>query len=150
MRHLEPREPQAYLRIASAQLALRQFEDAAVSLIQCVLLDPRRAEAWQSLIEIYSQLNHEPVPAVQVTDGHERLQEDNGMVQQHLLYAYRDFIKTARFSGLPDMVRDMRDAAVNSHHFNPSLLDEALYGKAEHPTPPSPAFHIFGKKLLEK
>jgi tetratricopeptide (TPR) repeat protein len=150
MRHLEPREPQAYLRIASAQLALRQFEDAAVSLIQCVLLDPQRTEAWQSLTEIYSQINREPVPAVQVTDGHERLQEDNRMVQLHLLYAYRDFIKTARFSKLPEMLRDMRDDAVNSHHFNPGLLDDALYGKAERPKPPSPAFHVFGKKLLEK
>ena len=85
MRHLDPREPEAYARINSAQLALGQFEDAAVSLIQCVLLDPNRTDAWQSLIEIYSQINHETVPAVQVKDGHPRLREDNKMVQQYLL-----------------------------------------------------------------
>ena len=149
MRHLEPLEAEAYARIASTQLALGRFEDAAVSLLQCVILAPQRTAEWQSLTQIYAQTNHEPIPAVDMTEGRLRLREDNKMVQQHLLRAYTEFLKIARSSERPAMLSQMRDLAVNSHQLSPSLLDGATSEKVTRPVPPSPAFHTYGKKLFE-
>jgi tetratricopeptide (TPR) repeat protein len=148
MRHLDPEDPTSYFQIASAELALGRTEDATVSFIQCVILDPQRNTAWRSLIKIYSQTNREPIPAVEVTDGRARLREDNKLVRQHLLSAYRDFLKVARSSERPGMLREVRDAALNSYHFNPTLFDDALEGRVERPVPPSPVFHTYGKPLF--
>ena len=135
MRHLEPTEPEAYTRIASAQLARGQLEDAAVSLLQCIVIAPQRNDAWQSLIQIYRQLNRESVPAVEVIEGSPRLREDNKLVRQHLIRAYSELIQIARSSERPDMLRNMRDLADHQE-----LLGDAPDVKVDRPVPPSPAF----------
>jgi hypothetical protein len=135
MRHLEPTEPEAYTRIASAQLAGGQFEDAAVALLQCIVIAPQRDDAWQSLAQIYSQLNRESVPAVEVIENRPRLREDNKLVRQHLARAYRELISIARSSERPDMLRNMRELADRQE-----LLDDAPDVKVDRPVPPSPAF----------
>ena len=150
MRHLDPQDSEAYARIASTELDLGRTEDAAVSLLQCVLLAPQRTGEWQGLMQIYSQLNHGPIPAVDMTGGSPRLREDNKLVQQHLLRAYEGLLRIARSSERPAMSSEMRDAAVNTYHLNPTLLDGALSEQVTRPVPPSPAFHIFGKKLAEE
>ena len=72
------------------------------------------------------------------------------MVQQHLLRAYQEFLKIAHSSQRPEMLGEARNAAVNVYHFDPKLLDDALSEKVARPVPPSPVFHIYGKKFLEE
>jgi len=149
-RHLNPNDPMVYVSIASAQGALGQVEDAAVSLLQCVILDPRRRDAWQSLLAIDSQINHEPIPAIEETDGRFQVREDNVMVRKQLLYAYAGLMKIGQSSNSPDMWRDANNVAVNHYSFDSKQLDDVLRGIGEPPLPPGPIFHTYGKKLAEE
>jgi tetratricopeptide (TPR) repeat protein len=149
-RHLDPSDPAVYVSIASAQDALGQVEDAAVSLLQCVILDPQRLDAWQSLMAIDSQINHEPIPAIEQTNGRLQIREDNTLVRKQLLYAYAGLMKTAQSSNRPDMWRNAHDVAVNHYHFDSRQLDDALGEIGAPPSPPLPIFHTYGKKLAEE
>ena len=149
-RHLDPSDPMVYFSIASAQAALGQVEDAAVSLLQCVILDPQRLDAWQSLMDIDSQINHEPIPAIEPADGRLRIREDNKLVRRQLLYAYAEFMKTAQTSNNPDLWRNAHDVAVNHYNFDSRQLDEVMRDIGATPSPPVPIFHTYGKKLAEE
>jgi tetratricopeptide (TPR) repeat protein len=149
-RHLNPNDPVAYFSIASAQDALGQFEDAAVSLLQCVILDPQRLDAWQSLMAIDSQINHEPIPAIVETEGRFQIREDNMLVRKQLLYASAGLMKTAQSSNSPDMWRKAHDVAVNRYNFDSRQLDEVLRDIGATASPPVPIFHTYGKKLAEE
>jgi tetratricopeptide (TPR) repeat protein len=149
-RHLNPSDPMVYFSIASAQDALGQAEDAAVSLLQCVILDPQRRDAWQSLMAIDSQINHEPIPALQETDGRLQIREDNMLVRKQLLYAYAGLMNTAQSSNSSDMWRNAHDVAVNHYKFDSMQLDAVLLEIGASPSPPVPIFHTFGKKLSEE
>lgn len=147
MRHLDPRNPGAYAQIASTHLALGQLEDAAIAFMQTVVLDPQRQDAWNWLAQIYSQMNKEPVPAVEVTNGRPKLREDNKLVQRHLLAAYAGFMNVARSSDRPDMLREARDMATNQYRFDSSAIEAAVSGNAARPVPAAPVFHKYGEKL---
>jgi tetratricopeptide (TPR) repeat protein len=147
MRQLDPNNPAAYAQMAAAQRALGQVEDAVISLTQCVIVDPQRGDAWQSLAEIYSQINRDGVPAVQVSDGRPYMLEENKLVRQYLLYAYQGFMRIARASTRSEMFREAHDTAVNRYHFDPKALDEAANEEVPRPMPPGPVFHIYGRKL---
>jgi tetratricopeptide (TPR) repeat protein len=150
MRHLDPREPMSYIQAASTQIATGNVDGAAVSLLQCLIANPQHAQAWQSLIDIYSQINREPIPAIELTNGQPKLREDNQMVQKHLLEAYRGSLQTAQSARRPLMLNEVRNAAVNTHHLDPKLLDNALDENGALPVPPAPVFHTYGKKLSEE
>lgn len=149
-RHLDPGERTIYPQITSTQLALGRVDDAVVSLMQSLIVDPARPDAWQTLTEIYSQINQEPIPAVQTIDGRSQLRQDNRLVQRHLFRAYSEFMTIARAAVLPQLLGKARDMAVNFYHLDPKLLDAALDQKSTRPAPPDPVFHTFGKKLAEE
>ena len=149
-RHLDPSDPMVYSSIASAQGALGQVEDAAVSLLQCVILDPQRFDAWQSLMDIDSQLNHEPIPAIEQANGTMHIREDNMLVRRQLLYAYAGLMKSAQSSNNADLWRNARDVAVNHYNFDSRQLDDVIRDIGATPSPPVPIFHTFGKKLAEE
>ena len=150
MRHLGPMDPSAYMRIATAQLALGQVEEAAVSLLQCLIADPQRQDPWPWLDEIYSEINREAIPAVQIVEGRPQLREDNKLVQRHLFSAYAGFLKIVQLAEQPEVLRQVRDVATNRYHFDSKALDDALNEKGARPMPPSPVFHTYGKKLVEE
>lgn len=150
MRHLDPREPMAYIQIASTQLALGKVDDAVAALLQCLIVDPQHAEAWQSLINVYSQINREPIPAVQLTNGHAELRYDNKLVQQHLSSAYREFLQMAQAAGRRQLLSEARDRAVSLHHLDTKVLDDAIRENVPRPVPPKPTFHTYGKRLAEE
>jgi protein O-mannosyl-transferase len=150
MRHLDPKEPMSYIQAASTQIGQGRAEDAVTSVLQCLIVDPQHAEAWQVLAGLYSQINREPIPAVQAIDGRPQLNLDNKMVQQHLVSSYREFLQMARAAGRPQLASDARAVAINTYHLDPQSLDSALKESIPRPVPPSPVFHTYGKKLAEE
>jgi tetratricopeptide (TPR) repeat protein len=149
MRHLGPRESQAYVSLGYNQFALGRAEDAVISFMQCVILSPERIDAWESLFEIYSEINREPIPAVEVTGGRHRLRQDNKLVQRHLVAAYKSLMKIAQASGQTDLLEEVRKSAVDVHGLSPAILDEALNERVVEPAPPSPVFHKLGQKFFD-
>ena len=150
MRYLNPGAAEPYAHIGTIQFQMGHAEDAATSLTQCVILDPQRQDAWQLLIQIYSQINHEPTPAVEVVGGLPQVREDNKTVQQHLLDAYAGFIRIARASQNANLLHDARNEALNHYHFDSKVIDDALHEEVARPVPPAPVFHTYGKKLVDE
>jgi len=150
MRHLNPSEPMAYTQIASAQATMGRSDDAVVSLMQGLIVDSQQEEAWQTLMDLYSKINREPIPAVEMVNERPHLREDNKLVRRHLLLAYQGFLKIAQSSGDRVLVQRTRETAANSHHLDPKLLDDALHEGMERPLPPRPVFHTYGKRISEE
>jgi tetratricopeptide (TPR) repeat protein len=150
MRYLDPGAAEPYAHIGTIQFQMGHAEDAATSLTQCVILDPQRQDAWQLLVQIYSQINHEPTPAVEEIGGLPQVREDNKTVQQHLRDAYAGFIRIARASRNENLLNDARNEALNHYHFDSKVIDDALHAKVERPVPPAPVFHTYGKKLVDE
>jgi tetratricopeptide (TPR) repeat protein len=150
MRHLNPGAAEPYAHIGTIQFQTGDLEDAATSLTQCVILDPQRQDAWRLLIQIYSQINHEPTPAVELVGGLPQVRESNKTVQEHLLGAYAGFIRIARASQTEDLLRDALNEAINHYHFDSKVIDGALHEDVVRPVPPTPVFHIYGKKLADE
>jgi tetratricopeptide (TPR) repeat protein len=150
MRHLAPKEPMAYTQIASTQAAMGRSDDAIVALMQGLIVDPQQEEAWQTLMDLYSKINREPTPAIEMVNGRPQLREDNKLVQRHLLLAYQGFLKIAQSSGDHPLVKKTRETATNSQHLDPKLLDGALREGIERPSPPGPVFHTYGKRISDE
>jgi tetratricopeptide (TPR) repeat protein len=109
MRHLSPTNPDAYLSIASVHITAGRNEEAAIALLQALLLDSNRQEALRLLVELYRQIDKEgcavlfapsrPVP---------QLNADCPLVRHHICIAYANLSQIflqARQTGLANQTR---------------------------------------------
>jgi len=99
MRHLAPGNADAYLSIASVQVARNQLDDAAVTLLQTLLLDNNRQEALRLLAEIYRQIDREGCAIIQnqpgnpLAQGPPRVNANCAIVQRHICSAYYGLVQ---------------------------------------------------------
>lgn len=125
MRHLAFANPDAYLSIASVQLSLGRLEEAAISLIQTLLLDNSRQESLRLLADLYRQIDREGC-AVVLAQGQPRLNVDCRIVARHMCEAYRGlvdvFVKAKQYG----LARDTRNTAVQQYKCDPKPFDELL------------------------
>ena len=113
MRHLAPTNPDAYLSIASVYLATNHAEEAAVSLLQALLLDGSRAQALRLLADIYRQIDKEGC-AVIMNQGEPRLNLDCTIVRNHICSAYYGLIQVFLETKDREMHRKAVDAEQNA------------------------------------
>ncbi len=94
MRHLAPTNPDAYLSLASVYIAAGKTEQAAISLLQTLLLDSNRQEALRLLVDLYRQIDHEGCSVV-FTQGQQqpKLNADCALVRNHICTAYYGLIE---------------------------------------------------------
>src|SRR5206468_12679106 len=112
-RHLEPSDSEVYVKIALTCATRGQLDDAATALIQCVMLDGTRSDAWTMLADVYSRMNTDGVPAlVPAPGGKVQLNLACRVVRENFCTAYRDFVRIFRRAKKEDMAKAARDAAV--------------------------------------
>ncbi|MGD1019669.1 MAG: DUF1736 domain-containing protein [Verrucomicrobiia bacterium] len=124
MCHLAPTNPDSYLSIASVYLATGHAEEAAVSLLQALLLDGSRTQALRLLAEIYRQIDREGC-AVVTNQGEPRLNQDCAIVRNHICSAYYGLIQLFLESKDPDLRQKAIEAeqnAVRSYHCPPDAF----------------------------
>lgn len=122
-RQLDPSDPDAYAKLATIQLAMRRPDDAAVSLIQTILLDPGRPEVWNTLVQIYAQMGDRGRATI-VYDGKAyKLNLSHPVVREQMVSAYRDFIRGFRRARRPQMAEEARKVAIQRYDFPRSLFD---------------------------
>ncbi len=92
MRHLAPVNPDSYLGLASVYLGLRDYEKAAIPLLQAFLLDNSRSETLQSLVDVYRRVDREGC-AIEFSHGEPKLDYDCQIVRNNLCAAYAGLIQ---------------------------------------------------------
>ncbi|MGD0652299.1 MAG: DUF1736 domain-containing protein [Verrucomicrobiia bacterium] len=92
MRHLAPTNPDAYLSIASVYVVDGKTEDAAISLLQALLLDGNRQEALRLLLDLYRQIDREGC-AVAPNQPQLKLNADCPLVHNHICSAYSGLVQ---------------------------------------------------------
>ena len=125
MRHLAPTNPDAYLSIASVYLSNGHPEEAAISLLQALLLDSNRAEALRLLVDIYRQIDHEGCSVI-MTQGQPRLNSDCAMVHNHICTAYYGLVQVFLETKLFDLAKQTRQTALQNYHCPPEQFPERL------------------------
>ncbi len=127
MRHLAPTNPDAYMSIASVFIAGGRAEDAAIALLQTLLLDSNRQEALRLLTEIYRQIDRDNCAVtVDPNTSAPKLNADCPLVHNHICVAYAGLVQVfAETKQLP-LARQTRDNAIKSYGCGRELFEKAL------------------------
>ncbi|WP_428937262.1 tetratricopeptide repeat protein [Fontivita pretiosa] len=134
-RQLDPADIDPYLKIATVQLAQQRYDDAAVTLVQCILLDSARQEVWQTLIQLYGMAGERGLGTIVQENGQFKLNVSHPMVREHLCNAYREFVRVFRQAKRWQMAEDARKVAVDRYQFPRSLFDPLFEEKVLPVTP---------------
>jgi hypothetical protein len=122
---LAPTNPDAYLNIASIYLSGGHAEEAAVFLVQALLIDSGREEALRALADIYRQIDPNGC-AVIMSEGKPRLNADCAIVHNHLCSGSyglaKLFVETKQF----DLARQMEQTAVRNYHCPTELFQQLM------------------------
>lgn len=127
-RQLDPFDVQVYFRIALLQTEQGKLDDAAVTLVQCILLDGNKPEFWQALANIYESFGDAGRNSIVVENGRPKLNPTNPQlkVYEHLQLAYRDLIRIMRRVRRHSLAESFRNTAVNVYGMPAPLMDEVL------------------------
>lgn len=125
MRHLAPTNPDSYLSLASVLLNVGRLEDAAVCLVQTLLLDNNRQEAMRLLAEIYRQLDREGC-AVVYNQGQPRLNVECTIVRKHLCAAYYGLAEVLQQAHQPTIARQIKQSALANYGCARAAFDQLL------------------------
>lgn len=92
MRQLAPANADAYLGLATVYLGMRQFEQAAIPLLQARVLDESRSEALTQLVEVYRQIDREGC-SIEFSHAQPQLNLNCAMVRDHICRAYAGLVQ---------------------------------------------------------
>lgn len=128
-RHLVPASTDAYLNLASLYLSANHPEEAAVTLVEVLLIDGNRREAFSALMDIYRQIDHEGC-AVMTSAGQPRLNADCAIVHNHLCSAaiglIQIFVEAKQF----DVAAQMQHSALQTYHCSPEPFRNLIPNKS--------------------
>jgi tetratricopeptide (TPR) repeat protein len=145
MRHLSPANPDAYISLASVYIAKGQAEDAAISLLQTLLLDSNRQEAMRLLIEIYRQIDRSGCAiAYAPSQPQPKLNADCPIVRQHICSAYKGLVEVFLKAKQYEMAKQTKKSALETYKcsfpdIGPLLPDTPNPAGAATNTPPATA-----------
>ena len=124
MQHLSPTNPDGYLSIASVYITTGKNEDAAVTLLEALLLDSNRQEALRLLVEIYRQIDKDGC-AVIFSPSHPvpQLNADCALVKSHICRAYAGLSQIFTQAKQPALAASTRDNAIKNYKCPPELFD---------------------------
>jgi tetratricopeptide (TPR) repeat protein len=128
-RHLAPGSTDAYLNIASLYLSANHPEEAAITLMEALLLDSNRKEALSALTDIYRQLDREGCAVVEPA-GKPRLNADCAIVHNHLCSATLGLIQIFVEAKQFDVAAQMQKSALQSYRCPPEPFRNLIPNKS--------------------
>lgn len=128
MRHLSPANPDACISLASVAIAQNKLDEAAVFLLETLLLDNSRQEALRTLINVYRQIDREgnalvSPPGAQVQP---RLNAESTLVRKHLCAAYLDLVQVFIGAKQYELAQTTRLNALKTCNCPPGPFDQAI------------------------
>jgi tetratricopeptide (TPR) repeat protein len=127
MRHLTPANPDAYLSIASAHLSANRLEEAAVSLIQTLLIDNNRQEAMRLIVEIYRQIDKNNCAVLNTPTG-PALNSDCAIVRSNMCAAFAGLSKVFLDNRQKQIATSTAQTAISTHKCPPEPFLQFLPG----------------------
>jgi tetratricopeptide (TPR) repeat protein len=128
MRHLSPTNPDAYISLATVAIAQGKLEDAAILLLQTLLLDNNRQESLRTLINVYRQIDREG-NALVVGPGSQsqpRLNADSTLVRSHLCAAYAGLVQTLIEAKQYELAQNTRQSAIKAYNCPPAPFEKLI------------------------
>ena len=86
MQQLNPMEPMGYALLGELYFRQEDLVNAAISLVETLIMDQNNQSAWTNLGVIYGKINPQPNAVLNV-GGKPLLDQNNPMVQQHIQMA---------------------------------------------------------------
>ncbi|MCX7887235.1 MAG: DUF1736 domain-containing protein [Verrucomicrobiae bacterium] len=128
MRHLSPANPDAYVSLASVAIAENKLEEAAVCLLQALLLDNTRKDALRTIVSIYSRIDREGTAVIFGSDPHSqpRLNPNNTLVKNHICAACLGLVETFIASKQYELAQSTRLGAINVYQCPPAAFDRLI------------------------
>ena len=127
MRHLAPTNPDAYLSLASVFIHAGRAEEAAIVLLQTLLLDSNRQQALNLLTEIYRQIDRDNCAVtVDPSTSAPRLNADCPLVRKHICLAYAGLTQVFAETKQLALARQTRDNAIKSYACDRELFEKIL------------------------
>ena len=122
--HLTPANPDSYQNIASAYVAAGRNEEAAVALLETLLLDSSRQELLRYLVGIYRQIDRDGC-AVTADHSVAQLNTNCALVKTHICRAYAGLSQNFLEAKQPAMANQTRDNAVNTYKCAAAMFDQS-------------------------
>ena len=127
MRHLAPTNPDAYLSLASVYIAAGKTEEAAISLLQALLLDSNRQEALRLLVDLYRQVDREGCSVVFAAGQTQpKLNADCALVRNHICTAYYGLIEVFLNAKQWALAQQTKDNALKNYSCPPEPFEKLL------------------------
>jgi len=127
MRHLAPTNPDAYMSLASVYIAAGKTDNAAVSLLQTLLIDSNRTDALRGLIDLYRQIDHEGCSVVNTPGQPQpKLNADCALVHSHICAACYGLVEVFINARQWGLARQTRNTALKNYSCPPELFDKLL------------------------
>lgn len=114
MQRITPGEPNAYFGAGLANAGLGRTSEAAICLLQALLLDNNNQEFWRNLFEFYA-IHDGANDAIIVVGGQRRLNVQSPLVREQICEAYRRLIRNLRAAGMEAAARRAEEAARKEH-----------------------------------
>jgi tetratricopeptide (TPR) repeat protein len=149
MRQLSPTGADAYFKMGQVQMAQGRPDLAAISLIQCVLIDGDRMDGWKMLNDIYQHQTQKkwPEPPIMAgAGGHPVLNLNDPLVRMNLFDAYKDFVRIFRAANRQALVRQTVSNMLNTYKFPPDLVNAVMEEPVIIPVPAPPIYYKPGTK----
>lgn len=135
VQRLDPINSTPYIQLGIIRLNQNRLEDAISQLLQSVIIDPNREDAWPILANVYAGLGQ--ADAIVFGNGVRQVNAGSPLVQQHVRTAYRDLVRTLIRGKQFDLARSLRRQAVEVHQAPAGLFDP-LFEEAGVPLVPPP------------
>lgn len=113
MQRLDPMTYTSYLQIGVIRLNQSRVNDAIINLIQSVIIDPSKQEAWPYIEQIYRALG-EP-SAVSYNGEQRQINASVPLVRQHVADAMKELIRTMLKAKQVDFARNLGKQAIDGH-----------------------------------
>ena len=92
-RQLAPAESITHFMLGYVRIGQGRIEDAAVNVVQCLLLEPANPPAWAKLRAVYATLGQNPVPIREDQNGRPVLDTNNPLARKHVNLACADLVR---------------------------------------------------------
>lgn len=119
--HISPANPEMLFDLASYYLAKGDYKGAAIPLVQTILIDPRREDAANMLVEIYRKIDPKGDSiATFPGEAKARVNPYSTVVREHICAAYVDLVNELRASRHADLANQLMMRAIEKDNCPPA------------------------------